>query len=82
MEESFASKHSRELLAQSFEELLDGRVVSYKSPGHFEAFGRYVTDGGFYVIWNPFDKERAVYVLDIEYLFVHFFHGHATTENC
>ncbi|KAJ6648757.1 hypothetical protein Bhyg_03988 [Pseudolycoriella hygida] len=40
-----------------------------------------VTNGCLYIVWNPFDEVAAVLVLNVEHLFVDFFHGHATAEN-
>merc|ERR1719498_1392197 len=48
---------------------------------HLESLWRDVTNGALDVIGNPFYKVGAVFVLDIEHLFVNFFGRHATTEH-
>ena len=42
---------------------------------------RDVTDSGLHVVWDPFDEVRAVVVLHVQHLLVHFLHGHTTTEH-
>lgn len=44
--------------------------------------GRNVTDSCLYVVWDPLNEVGQVLVLDIQHLFVHFLHGHATSEDC
>merc|ERR1712121_436172 len=36
----------------------------------------------FHVVRNPLDEIGGVFVLNIEHLFVHFFHTHPTSEHC
>jgi hypothetical protein len=58
MEESFSSEHSSELFGDSLEHFLDSSGVTNESNRHFETFWWDITDSGFDVIWNPFDKVR------------------------
>ena len=74
VEESLSSEHSSELLGDSLEELLDGGGVTDESTRHLESSWRNVTDGGFDVVGDPFDKVRRVLVLSVEHLLVDFFH--------
>ena len=80
MQESFAPEHSSELLADSLEKLLDGSGVSNESSSHLETSGRDVTNCGFDIVGDPFNKVRAVLVLDVQHLFINFLHGHAASE--
>jgi len=81
VQESLSSEHSGELFGDSFEEFLDGGGVSDESGGHFEASWWDVANGGFHVVRDPFNKVTAVFVLDVQHLFVNFFHGHSTSEH-
>jgi hypothetical protein len=80
MQESFAPEHGSELLADSLEKLLDGSGISNESSSHLETSGRDVTNSGLYIVGDPFNKVRAVLVLDVEHLFINFLHGHAASE--
>ncbi|KFV98071.1 hypothetical protein N326_12461, partial [Eurypyga helias] len=81
VEEGLAAKHGGELLRDALEELLDGGAVADEGDGHLEAAGRDVADGRLDVVGDPLDEVRAVLVLDVEHLLIHFLHGHATPEN-
>jgi hypothetical protein len=80
MEEGLSSEHSSELLTNSLEHFLDSSRVTNKSNSHFKTFWWDITNGGFDVVWNPFNEIRRVFVLDIQHLFVNFFGGHSSSE--
>jgi hypothetical protein len=65
MEESLSSEHSSELLGDSLEHFLDGGRVTNEGNSHFKSFWWDITNGGFDVVWNPFNEIRRVFVLDI-----------------
>merc|ERR1711998_127423 len=81
VKECLATEHASELLGHTLEHLLDGGGVANEASGHLETFGGDVADGGFDVVWDPFDKVRAVLVLDIEHLLIDLLGGHAATEH-
>ena len=81
MQESLATEHSRELLRDSLEQLLDGGAVTDEGAGHLESAWWNVAYSRLHVIWDPFDKVAAVFVLYIQHLLVHFLHGHAAAKN-
>jgi len=82
MQESFTPEHSSELFRDTLEELLDGGGVANEGGGHLEATGRDVANGGLDVVGDPFNKVRAILVLDVEHLLIDLLHGHAATEDC
>ena len=81
MEESLATEHSRELLGDSLEQLLDGGAVADECAGHLETTGWNVAHGGLHVVRDPFHEVAAVLVLDVQHLFVNLLHRHAATEH-
>merc|ERR1712066_897237 len=81
VEEGLAAEHGGELLRDSLEQLLDGGRVADEGGGHLETSGRDVADGGLDVIGDPFHEVRTVLVLDSKHLFVHFLHGHPSSEH-
>ena len=81
MEEGFPPEHGGELLGDSLEELLDGGGVANEGGGHLEASGRDIADSRLDIVGNPLHEVGRVLVLDVEHLFVHLLHGHATTED-
>lgn len=38
----------------------------------------YVTNGHFHIIWDPFNKITAIFILNIQNLCINFFHWHCT----
>jgi len=80
VEESFSSEHSSELFSNSLEHFLDSSGVTQESDGHFQTFGGNITNGGFDVVGDPFNKVRRVFVLDVQHLFINFFSGHSSSE--
>ena len=81
MQESLATEHSGELLADALEELLDGGAVTNEGGRHLQTTRWNVANGGLHVVGDPFHKVAAVLVLDIEHLLVDFFHRYASTEH-
>ena len=81
MQESLATEHSSELFAHTLEQLLDGRRVANESGAHLQTSWRDIANGGLHVVGDPFNEVRGVLVLYVQHLLVHFFHGHAATEN-
>ena len=70
VKESLAAEHGRELLRDSFEQLLDGRAVANERGGHLQTSRRDVADGRLHVVWNPLDEVAAVLVLNVQHLLV------------
>jgi hypothetical protein len=81
MQESFTSEHSSELFTHTLEQLLDGRGVANECGRHFQASWWDIAHSGLDIVRDPFDEVRRVLVLNVQHLFVDFFHGHATTED-
>ena len=81
MQESFSAEHSSKLFGNSLEDFLNGSRISNKGGGHFEAARRNVANSCLDIVGDPFNKVRAVLVLDVQHLFVNFLHGHAASEN-
>merc|ERR1712051_643586 len=80
MKESLPPEHSRELLRDPLEDLLDGGGVAHEGGSHLETSGRNVTDAGHHVVGDPLDEVAAVLVLDVQHLLVNLLHGHAASE--
>ena len=80
MKESFPSEHSRELLGNPLEDLLDGGGVTHEGGGHLETSGGNVAHAGHHVVGDPLHEVGGVLVLYIQHLLVHLLHGHATSE--
>ena len=80
MQESLSPKHGRELLSNTFEQLLNGRVVTDKGGRHLKPTGRNVADSTFDIVWDPLHEVRAILVLYVQHLLVHFLHGDASAE--
>ena len=81
MKKGFPPKHASKLLANPFEQLLDGGRVTDEGGGHFKASWWDIADSGFDVVGDPFNKVTAVFVLGVEHLFVDFLHGHSASED-
>merc|ERR1719243_22281 len=81
MEESLSSEHGSELLTNSLEHLLDGGGVTKEGNGHLETLWWDIANGGFDVVWDPFNEVRGVLVLDVEHLLVNLLGGHSTSEH-
>ena len=74
MQESLATEHSCELLADTLEELLDGGAVANESGSHLQTTRWDVANGGLHIVGDPFHKVAAVLVLDIEHLLINLLH--------
>ena len=81
MQKSFSAEHSSKLFRNSLEDFLNGSRISNKGGGHFEAARRDVANSCLDIVRDPFNKVRAVFVLNVQHLFVHFLHGHTASEN-
>jgi len=81
MEECLSSEHAGELLSNSLEHLLDGGGVTEEGNGHLESLWWDIANGGFDVVWDPFNEVRGVLVLDVEHLLVNFLGGHSSSEH-
>ena len=81
MQESFPAEHSSKLFRNSLEDFLNSSRISNKGGGHFEAARRDVANSGLDIVGDPFNKVRAVFVLNVQHLFVYFLHGHTASEN-
>jgi len=56
MEESLSSEHGSELFSDSLEHLLDSGGVTKEGNGHLESLWWDIANGGFDVVWDPFDE--------------------------
>ena len=74
MQESLATEHSSELLADSLKQLLNGGAVANESGSHLEATRWDVTYGCLHVVGDPLYEVAAVLVLHIEHLLVDLLH--------
>merc|ERR1712159_754818 len=81
MEEGLSSEHSRELLTNSLEHLLDGGGVSEEGNGHLETLWWDIANSRFDVVWNPLNEVRGVLVLDVKHLLIDFLSGHSSSEH-
>ena len=81
MQESLSPEHSRELFANPLEQFLNSRGISNECRSHFQSSWRNIANGRLNIIRDPFHKIGAVFVLDVEHLFINLFHGHTATEN-
>jgi len=81
MQESFSSEHSSELFSDSLEHFLNSSGVTNESNRHLKTFWWNITNSRFNVVWNPFDKVRRVFVLNIKHLFINLFGGHSSSEH-
>jgi hypothetical protein len=81
MEESLSSEHSSKLFSDSLEHFLDSSRVTNESNRHLKTFWWDITNGGFDVVWNPFNEIGRVFILDIEHLLINLFRGHSTSEH-
>ena len=80
MQESLATEHSRELLRDALEQLLDGGAVADERTRHLQTTWWDVAHSGLDVVRDPFHEVAAVLVLYVQHLLVDLLHGHAATE--
>jgi len=81
MEESLSSEHSSKLFSDSLEHFLDSSRVTNESNRHLKTLWWDITNGGFDVVWNPFNEIGGVFILDIEHLLIDLFGGHSSSEH-
>ena len=72
---------TRELLADSLEELLDSGAVTDEGSRHLESTGRNVTNGSLDVVGDPVNEVGGVLVLHGHHLVIDLAHAHASTEH-
>lgn len=80
MQESLATEHSSELIADTLEQLLDGGGVTNEGGGHLEATGRNGAESGLDVVGDPLNEVALVLVLDVAHLVLNLLHGDLTAE--
>jgi len=81
MQESLPLEHGSELIADTFEQLLNGRRIAKESDGHLQTAGSDVTLGGLDIVGNPFHEIGRVLALNILHLLLNFLHGNFATED-
>jgi len=81
MQKCLPLEHGRELIAYTFEQLLDGSRVAQECHSHFQASWRYVALSSEYIVGNPLHKVRRILVLDVLHLLFNFFHGDFAAED-
>ena len=75
MQESLATEHSGELVANALEEFLDRSAVADEGGAHLEAARWDGAESGLDVVWNPLNEVGGVLVLHVADLVLDFFHG-------
>ena len=81
MQESLATEHGSELLANTLEELLDGGGVTNEGRRHLKATRGNGAKSGLDVVGNPLNEVAGVLVLDAAHLVLNLLHGNLTTED-
>ncbi|KAI6075903.1 Protein FAM166A [Aix galericulata] len=81
VQESLSAEHRSELFRDAFEQLLDSCAVTNERGRHFQATRWNVTDRCFNVIRDPFNKVAAIFVLNVQHLLIHLFHGHTASKH-
>ena len=81
MQESLPLEHGSELIADTFEQLLDSRRIAEESYGHLQAARSDVTLSGLDIVWNPFHEIGRVFALDILHLLLNLLHRDFATED-
>ena len=81
MQESFSSEHSRELLADSFEQFLNSSTVAHESSRHLESSRGDVANSRFDVARDPLHEVGTVLILNIQHLFINFLHRELASEH-
>jgi hypothetical protein len=81
MQESLATEHGRELVADTLEQLLDRGRVTDEGRRHLEATGRNGAEGGLDIVGDPLNEVGGVLVLDVAHLVLDLLHGDLTTED-
>ena len=81
MQESLASEHGSELIADTLEKFLDRGRVSDKGRGHLQTTGRDGAESRLDVVGDPFDEVRVVLALNVAHLVLHFLHANLASED-
>ena len=81
MQERLPLEHGGELIADTFEQFLDGGGVAQKGDGHLETSQWDITLSGEDVVGNPFYKVGRVLVPNILHLLFDFLHGYLAMED-
>jgi hypothetical protein len=81
MQESLSAEHDSKLLRDPLEQLLDSSRVANEGGSHLESTGRDVAHSSRDIVGDPLNKVGTVLVLDVEHLFIHLLHGHASSED-
>ena len=81
MQESLPLEHGCELVADTFEKLLDRSGVAQERDGHLQSSGRNITLCGEHIVGNPLDEVSRILVLDVLHLLFDFLHGNLSTED-
>lgn len=80
MQESLATEHGSELVADTLEELLDGGGVTNEGGRHLEATGGNGAQSGLDVVGDPLNEVALVLALDVAHLVLNLLHGDLTAE--
>lgn len=81
MQESLTPEHSRELVSDTLEQLLDRCRVSDERGAHLQSTGRDRAESSLHVVGDPLDEVRGVLVLNVAHLVLNLLHGHLSTED-
>jgi len=80
VQESLATEHGSELVADTLEELLDGGGVTNEGGRHLEATGGNGAQSGLDVVGDPLNEVALVLALDVAHLVLNLLHGDLTAE--
>jgi len=80
VQESLATEHGSELVADTLEQLLDGGRVTDEGGRHLEAARGNGAQSGLNVVGDPLDEVALVLVLDVAHLVLNLLHGDLTAE--
>jgi len=81
MQEGLPLEHGRELIADTFEELLDRSRVTQEGDGHLQSTRGDVTLSGDDIVGDPLDEVSRVLALDILHLLLNLLHRDLATED-
>lgn len=74
MQESLATEHSRELIADTFEELLNGGRITNERRRHSQTARWNRAEGSLDIVRDPLDEIGGILFLHITHLILDFFH--------
>jgi hypothetical protein len=81
MQESLTPEHSRELVSDALEQLLDGGRVTNEGRAHLQSTGRDRAESGLHVVGDPLNEVGGVLVLHVAHLVLNLLHGDLSTED-